>query len=251
MGGTTAPQPLTREQLDQAAKTVKDPTFDIYVGKYDGHVHRMSGNLALSVPEADRVAGQRHHRRLAALHAGPERRQRRPEVEAPPARGRSPTSPSSWAGRRRWAAPGGRPAGGPHDHRRRHHHAGATGGTSTSRLGRLQALLTCLDKAKPERHPGGQRCAPRCAEPRRRRRAPPASVQGPWPSSHSPCWRLIAVLFVLPLAGPPLLRPRPRAQLQGGRWLVHRLAGGQRCWPPAWCSCSRAAETRCCSPAST
>jgi hypothetical protein len=54
VGGSTTAKPLTGAQLDQAAKTVKDPTFDIYVGKSDGLVHRVSGNLALSVPEADR-----------------------------------------------------------------------------------------------------------------------------------------------------------------------------------------------------
>jgi hypothetical protein len=54
VGGATTARPLTKQQLDQAAKTVKDPTFDIYVGKSDGTVHRVSGNLALSVPEADR-----------------------------------------------------------------------------------------------------------------------------------------------------------------------------------------------------
>ena len=54
VGGSTTAKPLTKDQLDQAAKTVKDPTFDIYVGKSDGTVHRVSGNLALAVPEADR-----------------------------------------------------------------------------------------------------------------------------------------------------------------------------------------------------
>jgi hypothetical protein len=54
VGGSSTPQPLAKAQLDQAAKTVKDPTFDIYVGKSDGFVHRVSGNLALAVPKADR-----------------------------------------------------------------------------------------------------------------------------------------------------------------------------------------------------
>ncbi len=54
VGGATTPQPLSAKTLDDAAKTVKDPTFDVYVGKDDGLVHRMSGNLALSVPAADR-----------------------------------------------------------------------------------------------------------------------------------------------------------------------------------------------------
>lgn len=54
VGGATTPQPLSQKDLDRAAASVKDPSFDIYVGKDDGLVHRMSGNLALSVPQADR-----------------------------------------------------------------------------------------------------------------------------------------------------------------------------------------------------
>ena len=53
-GAATAPRPPTETQLDRAAETVKDPTFDIYVGKDDGVVHRMSGNVALSVPKSER-----------------------------------------------------------------------------------------------------------------------------------------------------------------------------------------------------
>jgi hypothetical protein len=55
VGGTTSPQPLTQDKIDQAAQTVKDPTFDVYVGKADGVVHRVSGNLALSVPDSERA----------------------------------------------------------------------------------------------------------------------------------------------------------------------------------------------------
>ena len=54
VGGATTPRPLTAKQLDQAAGTFKDPTFDVYVGKEDGLVHRVSGTLALSVPAAER-----------------------------------------------------------------------------------------------------------------------------------------------------------------------------------------------------
>lgn len=55
VGGTSAPEPLTAKQLSDAAKTVKDPTFDIYVSKDDETVRRMSGNLQLSVPKAERA----------------------------------------------------------------------------------------------------------------------------------------------------------------------------------------------------
>lgn len=54
VGGATAPRPLSQKDLDRAAATVKDPSFDVYVGKDDGLVHRLSANLALSVPERSR-----------------------------------------------------------------------------------------------------------------------------------------------------------------------------------------------------
>ena len=54
VGGSTTPQPLTDKQLADAAKTVKDPTFDVYVAKEGKTIRRISGNLEVSVPEADR-----------------------------------------------------------------------------------------------------------------------------------------------------------------------------------------------------
>jgi hypothetical protein len=55
VGGQSTPQPLTKQQLADAAKTVKDPTFDIYVSKDDETIRRMSGNLTIAVPEAERT----------------------------------------------------------------------------------------------------------------------------------------------------------------------------------------------------
>ena len=55
VGGSNTPQPLTKKQLADAAKTVKDPTFDIYVAKDDDTIRRMSGNLEIAVPEAERA----------------------------------------------------------------------------------------------------------------------------------------------------------------------------------------------------
>lgn len=55
IGGATAPQPLSQKRLSEAADTIKDPTFDVYVGKKDGLVHRVSGTLTLSVPKADQA----------------------------------------------------------------------------------------------------------------------------------------------------------------------------------------------------
>ena len=45
----------TDEQLDKLAAAVKEPTFDVYVGKDDDVIRRVSANLEVSVPEADRA----------------------------------------------------------------------------------------------------------------------------------------------------------------------------------------------------
>jgi len=58
VGGVTpgTPQPLSSDELDQIAGIAQDPRFDVYVGEQDGLVRRISGNLELVVPEADRAA---------------------------------------------------------------------------------------------------------------------------------------------------------------------------------------------------
>ena len=49
------PKPLTEDQLDELASAVKEPTFDVYVGKDDDIIRRVSANLEISIPEADRA----------------------------------------------------------------------------------------------------------------------------------------------------------------------------------------------------
>ena len=48
------PQRLTDDQIDQIAKVVKDPKFDVYVGKADGKIRRVSVDLDFEVPESAR-----------------------------------------------------------------------------------------------------------------------------------------------------------------------------------------------------
>ena len=55
--GTTAgdtPDPLARRQLDEFAELVNDPSFDVYVGKDDGIVRRLSASIDVAVPQEDR-----------------------------------------------------------------------------------------------------------------------------------------------------------------------------------------------------
>ena len=50
-GGT--PDPLSRSDIDKVAKVVNDPRFDVYVGKEDGIVRRLSASVSLEVPQED------------------------------------------------------------------------------------------------------------------------------------------------------------------------------------------------------
>ena len=53
-GGGPAPEPLSDSDVKKVADVVEDPTFDVYVGKEDEIVRRVSGRLDLDVPERDR-----------------------------------------------------------------------------------------------------------------------------------------------------------------------------------------------------
>jgi hypothetical protein len=49
------PRALSDSDLDELADVVENPTFDIYVGKEDDTIRRVSGNLSMKVPEKDRA----------------------------------------------------------------------------------------------------------------------------------------------------------------------------------------------------
>jgi hypothetical protein len=51
--GTTAPQKLTDQQINQIAQIVKDPKFDVYVGKDDHTVRRIAVALNFQVPQSN------------------------------------------------------------------------------------------------------------------------------------------------------------------------------------------------------
>ena len=50
-----APQPLGAAELQKLADVVRDPSFDVYVGKDDDRIRRLSGSLEIVVPEEDRA----------------------------------------------------------------------------------------------------------------------------------------------------------------------------------------------------
>lgn len=53
-GSSPGPQPLSESDLDRLARSVDDPSFDVYVGRDDEIVRRISLRLAIAVPEEDR-----------------------------------------------------------------------------------------------------------------------------------------------------------------------------------------------------
>ena len=52
--GGQAPPELTEEQQEQVEEVVRDPSFDAYVGKDDGKLHRLSADVEFEVPEDSR-----------------------------------------------------------------------------------------------------------------------------------------------------------------------------------------------------
>jgi len=57
VGGAPAgtPNALSESDIDELADVVENPTFDIYVGKEDDTIRRVSGTLSVKVPEKDRA----------------------------------------------------------------------------------------------------------------------------------------------------------------------------------------------------
>jgi hypothetical protein len=52
--GTAAPR-LSEQDIREFAAAVKDPSFDVYVGKRDGIIRRISGKIEFDIPEASRA----------------------------------------------------------------------------------------------------------------------------------------------------------------------------------------------------
>jgi hypothetical protein len=52
--GQRAPEPLDREDVRDIEEVVQDPSFEVYVGKNDGLVRRVSGRIEFDVPEESR-----------------------------------------------------------------------------------------------------------------------------------------------------------------------------------------------------
>jgi hypothetical protein len=53
--GQQPPRPLQKDDIDAIASVVKDPTFDVYVGKDDDTIRRVAGRIQATVPERDQA----------------------------------------------------------------------------------------------------------------------------------------------------------------------------------------------------
>jgi hypothetical protein len=52
--GQAVPKPLSNEDISNLSEVVDDPTFDVYVGKEDDTIRKVSGRLEFDVPEDSR-----------------------------------------------------------------------------------------------------------------------------------------------------------------------------------------------------
>jgi hypothetical protein len=149
-GGKSSPR-LSGTDIRELAKAVKNPSFDVYVGKNDGTIRRVSGRIEFNVPEADRAG-------LGGLTGGSivfsvELRNvnGNQKIDAP-ASSRPLSKLTNSLGGALGALGGGTatPNGDAPEN------GTSSGGTSDSEF---KSYADCLDKAKPEDTEQLQRCA--------------------------------------------------------------------------------------------
>jgi hypothetical protein len=147
------PQPLSESDIKKVDDVVKDPHFDVYVGKDDKIVRRVAGHVELDVPEKDRasVGGIKGGTLEFSIELSKVNGNQR--IEAPAkARPLSDLTNSLGAGALGGGLGGGStapPSGG-----------GTGGGTSTTpNADAFKKYSQCLDKAKSQDTKALQRCA--------------------------------------------------------------------------------------------
>jgi hypothetical protein len=158
--GTVTPKPLSESEIKQVADVVKDPHFDVYVGKSDNVIRRVSGRLQFSVPALAQSS-------LGGLKGGSlefsvelSKVNGNQRIQAPAnARPLSDLTNSLGAGAlgALGGATGGTgtqttpPSGGSS--------GGTTGGTTTPSADAFKRYARCLDKANPSDRQALQKCA--------------------------------------------------------------------------------------------
>jgi hypothetical protein len=61
--GQRPPRPITQAQIDTITESVANPSFDVYVGKDDGLIRRVSGRIKFEVPDESQA-------KLGGIEAG-------------------------------------------------------------------------------------------------------------------------------------------------------------------------------------
>jgi hypothetical protein len=162
--GQAAPPPLSNADIRELSEAVEDPSFDLYVGKEDGIIRRVSGRVEFEIPKPSRAG-------LGGLDGGSivfsaEFRDVNgdQEIEAPAnARPLSDLTDSLGAGGLPGALGGGTgepEATGPPDMP-----SGRAGGDGSSDPEAFRRYAECLDQARPEDTDELQRCAELLEEP--------------------------------------------------------------------------------------
>ena len=153
--GQTPPRPLSTKDIQMIADVVHDPTFNVYVGKDDDIIRRLSGKLDFDVPESARASlggiqsGSIEFKVEFAKVNGDQ------QIEAP-AHARSLSALTRSLGGSS-ALPGIATGGG----------SGTSSGTGTPSVPdnaspgsqQFKDYADCLDKARPEDTEALQRCA--------------------------------------------------------------------------------------------
>ncbi len=156
--GEAAPPRLNGADIQELSEAVKDPSFDVYVGKKDGLIRRVSGRIEFDIPESDRagLGGLKGGSIVFSVELHDVNGDQ--EIEAP-ARSR-PLSKltDSLGGALNALGAGGATTQEPGPEE------GETGGESTD-ADQLRLYAECLDKARPEDTEQLQRCADLLQEP--------------------------------------------------------------------------------------
>lgn len=162
LGGATgqqAPEPLTDAEIRRIAEVVRDPTFDVYVGKEDDTIRRVSARIEADVPEEDRDGLNGLAGGTLAFSIEFEDVNGDQEIEAPSsARPLSDLTRSLGSGALEGLTPveppedGGSNQGGEPDPDR-------PGGGQSPDAEDFRRYADCLDQARPEDTEALQRCA--------------------------------------------------------------------------------------------
>jgi len=164
--GAEVPRPLPPSVLEKISQVVRNPTFDVYVGAGDDRIRRLSANVQLDVPEADRqqvrgVEGGALELTLEFRDVGGDQRIVAPAQSRPLSDltkqlgGAGPLGLGGFGGKSgQGGGQGGQTPQLPEQQTREQPQGGAGGDTET-----FQRYADCLEQAGPQNTAAQQRCS--------------------------------------------------------------------------------------------